>query len=324
MTIEKTITALTEEWVALLQNSGEAALEFYCENVLPKLLPTLHEEFKKRYDREPQYDGLISLLGFAPDTVILAYRFLQPKKLAVIHTEATTRFLGAIRKYAQVSDDSFSSECFSETPDVDIYRALKDALKRFPKGSRIAIELTGGKKTMSAALAIACGILDIDLIYIDYTEYMPEFRKPRPESTFIHWVGNPLKLPIDLFSDVEIGRSSKFLNVKKSKYDIKIPLFEELETGAIRVGGTRVLLELIIHAFQDGATPEAIAQRYSSLSLSDVYMTIGYYLQHKEDVSAYLKQREQLAESVHQRLLTAQPDLDLIRSRLLAQQQEQK
>ncbi len=34
----------------------------------------------------------------------------------------------------------------------------------------------------------------------------------------------------------------------------------------------------------------------------------------------YLEQREQLAESVHQRLSSVQPDLSLIRSRLLAQQ----
>jgi uncharacterized protein (DUF433 family) len=322
MSTERTITALTEEWVALLQNSGEeAALDFYCENILPELLPTLHERFKRSYGFEPQYDGLISLLGFAPDTVILAYQFLKPKKLAVIHTEATTRFLDTIQRYTQIPMDLFSNESFTETPHVDIYRALKDALKKFPRGSRVAIELTGGKKTMSGALAVASGILDIDLIYIDYTKYMPEFRKPRPESTFIHLIGNPLKLPIDLFSEVEIGRSSEFLNIGRRKYDIKLPLLEEDETGVIRVGGTRVLLELVIRAFQDGATPEAIVQRYSSLSLSDVYLIVGYYLQHQDDVNAYLEQREQQAESTRQRLLSVQPDLSSIRSRLLAQQQ---
>ena len=98
------------------------------------------------------------------------------------------------------------------------------------------------------------------------------------------------------------------------------PLYED-ETGAIRVGNTRVLLELVIRAFQDGASPESIVQRYSSLSLSDVYLTIGYYLRHRDTVEAYLDQREQLAESVRQRLSSIQPDLSLIRSRLLAQQQ---
>ncbi|MHC5718572.1 MAG: DUF433 domain-containing protein [Nostoc sp.] len=99
------------------------------------------------------------------------------------------------------------------------------------------------------------------------------------------------------------------------------PPLREDETGAIRVGNSRVLLEVVIRAFQDGASPESIVQRYSTLSLSDVYSTIGYYLRHQNTVEAYLNHREHLAESVQQRLSSVQPDLNLIRSRLLAQQQ---
>jgi uncharacterized protein (DUF433 family) len=98
-----------------------------------------------------------------------------------------------------------------------------------------------------------------------------------------------------------------------------LPLRKD-ETGAIRVGDSRVLLETVIRAFQDGASPESIVHRYSTLSLSDVYTTIGYYLRHQDTVEAYLTQREQLAESVKQRLSTIQPDLSLIRNRLLSQQ----
>lgn len=98
------------------------------------------------------------------------------------------------------------------------------------------------------------------------------------------------------------------------------PPLKEDETGAIRIGDSRVLLELVIRAFQDGASPETIVQRYSTLSLSDVYITIGYYLRHQQEVESYLNEREQLAESVRQRFSVIQPDLSLIRARLLAQQ----
>lgn len=97
------------------------------------------------------------------------------------------------------------------------------------------------------------------------------------------------------------------------------PLHKD-HSGTIRVGNSRVLLEMVIRAFQDGASPESIVHRYSTLSLSDVYSTIGYYLRHQDTVNAYLSQREQLAESVQQRLSSIQPDLSLIRSRLLSQQ----
>ena len=101
--------------------------------------------------------------------------------------------------------------------------------------------------------------------------------------------------------------------------ECEVPPLRE-EAGAIRVGNSRVLLEIVIRAFQDGASPEAIVGRYSTLSLSDVYNTIGYYLRHQDAVEAYLNQREQMAESVQQRLSNVQPDLSLIRSRLLSQQ----
>jgi hypothetical protein len=39
------------------------------------------------------------------------------------------------------------------------------------------------------------------------------------------------------------------------------PPLQRDASGALRVGHSRVLVELVIRAFQDGATPEAIAQR---------------------------------------------------------------
>jgi uncharacterized protein (DUF433 family) len=104
---------------------------------------------------------------------------------------------------------------------------------------------------------------------------------------------------------------------------LPLPLREE-ETGAIRVGNSRVLLELAIRAFQHGASPESIVQKYSTLSLSDVYLIVGYYLRHPEAIDAYLERRERQAELVRQKLSAIQPDLSLIRSRLLAQKNLQK
>jgi uncharacterized protein (DUF433 family) len=110
---------------------------------------------------------------------------------------------------------------------------------------------------------------------------------------------------------------TKFMSIVLER---EAPPFREDESGAIRIGNTRVLLELVIRAFQDGTSPESIVQRYSTLSLSNAYTTIGYYLRHPQEIETYLNQREQLAESVRQKLSNIQPDLSLIRSRFLAQQ----
>ncbi len=94
------------------------------------------------------------------------------------------------------------------------------------------------------------------------------------------------------------------------------PPLREDNDGALRVGSSRVLLEMVIHAFQDGATPEAILQSYSTLTLSDVYSVIGYYLRHPDEIDAYLEQRERIAARVRQEIDAAQPDLVGIRARL--------
>jgi uncharacterized protein (DUF433 family) len=92
-------------------------------------------------------------------------------------------------------------------------------------------------------------------------------------------------------------------------------------SGALRVGQSRVLLELVIRAFQDGATPEAIAQRYPTAALADIYAVIAYYLRHRADVDAYLAEREQQAQEVRQRIESQQRDLAELRGRLLAREQ---
>lgn len=95
------------------------------------------------------------------------------------------------------------------------------------------------------------------------------------------------------------------------------PLREEVD-GALRVGNSRVLLELVIRAFQDGATPETILQRYPTLTLSDIYAVIAYYLRHPSDIEDYLARRDRTAEEVSSRIERMQGDLADVRARLLA------
>ena len=99
------------------------------------------------------------------------------------------------------------------------------------------------------------------------------------------------------------------------------PPLREDAAGALRIGDSRVLLELVIRAFQDGATPETIVQRYSTLALADVYAVIAYYLRHRSEVEGYLARREQKAEEVRARVETRQGDLGEIRARLAAKRE---
>lgn len=87
--------------------------------------------------------------------------------------------------------------------------------------------------------------------------------------------------------------------------------------GVIRVGGTRVSLDSVIFAFLDGSTPEEIAQQYPTLDLADVYAAVAYYLNHRAEIAAYLRDRQTQRAQIRQEV-EARFDPRGIRDRLLA------
>ncbi|MEW5717147.1 MAG: DUF433 domain-containing protein [Chloroflexota bacterium] len=87
--------------------------------------------------------------------------------------------------------------------------------------------------------------------------------------------------------------------------------------GVLRVGSTRVTLDTIVSAFEEGATAEEIAQQYSSLNLADVYAVIGYYLQNRAEVGQYLRERQRQASDVRAQN-EARFNPEGVRARLLA------
>ena len=70
--------------------------------------------------------------------------------------------------------------------------------------------------------------------------------------------------------------------------------------GVWRVAGTRVPLDAVLASYQAGRTPEQIAEAFDTLPLAAIYQVIGYYLSHRENVEAYLREAETQANQVRQ------------------------
>jgi uncharacterized protein (DUF433 family) len=87
--------------------------------------------------------------------------------------------------------------------------------------------------------------------------------------------------------------------------------------GLVRVAGTRVTLDAVVTAYQDGATVEEIAESYDSLNLGDVYLVIGHYLRYRPEVEEYLSQRREAADRVRHETEQRHPP-ETLRERLLA------
>ncbi len=93
-----------------------------------------------------------------------------------------------------------------------------------------------------------------------------------------------------------------------------VPLRKNAD-GTWRVGSSRVLLDMVIHAFNAGRTPEEIVQSYDTLQLENA--VLAYYLAHRAEVDDYLREQETDADTLWQEI-KSRPDHQELRNRLLA------
>ena len=93
------------------------------------------------------------------------------------------------------------------------------------------------------------------------------------------------------------------------------------EDGSIRIGKTRVLLDLVVHAYNEGRTPEEIVISYPTLKLAEVYGAITYYLENQLQINHYIAQRDQEAQKLWE-TIEANPNQQQIRARLRARLNE--
>ena len=77
------------------------------------------------------------------------------------------------------------------------------------------------------------------------------------------------------------------------------------DTGAIRVGPSRVTLDVLLGYWRAGMTPEDIARGLDTLTLADVHGALAYYLRHQAELDDYLRRREQEAEALRQQIEAA-------------------
>ena len=85
--------------------------------------------------------------------------------------------------------------------------------------------------------------------------------------------------------------------------------------GVLRVGPSRLSVDAVVRAYNEGASPEVIHMRFDSVSLADIHSVIAYYLRHTGEIETYLASREELAKEVRRRVEERQ-GIQNIRERL--------
>jgi uncharacterized protein (DUF433 family) len=94
------------------------------------------------------------------------------------------------------------------------------------------------------------------------------------------------------------------------------------EGGTVRVGDSRVRLDVVVEQYDNGMTAEDLVRAYETLELADVHAAIAYYLRHRDEVRAYLKRRAEEAEALRAKIEAERPPLT--REQLLARRSPMK
>lgn len=208
-----------------LQSEGrrEEAVRFYFENLMDPVAKFARTCWKKDTKFREDFDLLVSLAGFSPQTTIIAARCLRPKELLVIRTADTKKKIDSIAKFVknQEEDWSLPDSCFNfvecnPTDPLQIYSEIRKRVEQKVARSgeaQIAIDITGGKKVMSAIAGLIAWKLNTQICYID-SEYSQELRGPEPFSERILMLGNPLTI----YKDDEIRMARRAFN--QGRYSI--------------------------------------------------------------------------------------------------------
>jgi len=78
------------------------------------------------------------------------------------------------------------------------------------------------------------------------------------------------------------------------------PLQTDID-GNLRIGKTRVLLDTVVVAFNQGYSAEEIVNHYPALDLADVYWVIAYYLRNRQNVDAFICENKKKSEEARKR-----------------------
>jgi uncharacterized protein (DUF433 family) len=118
-------------------------------------------------------------------------------------------------------------------------------------------------------------------------------------------------------ADVALADQGLVGKAKDTLAQLTVPLRKDAD-GTLRVGNSRVVIDVVIDEFHNGACPEEIAHNYPTLQLADVYGVIAYYLRHQEEIDQYMAARAEAADRLRQEIEAKQPWRTGLREKLLA------
>ena len=199
-----------------------------------------------------QYEVGIFLVGFSSLPNVLSIAEIQPrKKIYFIHSEDTRQkcneITNRIEEMLVAPPDPFHSliispdttgdlidrvrcaerlEITNPSNPVEIFEQIKIIVDSLNPSTTIALDLTGGKKTMIGGGFTAGSIYfqapKCVMFYVDSSEYDPEFGAPKPGTEFLSCLDNPS----DVYNLQNVNVAGELF--KRHNYEVAEQLWDKI------------------------------------------------------------------------------------------------
>ncbi|MCL4518357.1 MAG: hypothetical protein M1587_04085 [Thaumarchaeota archaeon] len=173
----------------------------------------------------PRPKVLVQLVGFSIEPLLLSALALRPEeRLILLFSKETEKdrknpLKDLLRKNglkAHIDDNIVrdgKNVCMvgSSNPG-DIFKAISEAVGEY-KSSEVAVDITGGKKSMVSTAFLAAVIFDYSIYYVDHEEYMGT--TPFPGTEFLSKLPSPIGM-----SELYDRLKKKFGNINKASQEL--------------------------------------------------------------------------------------------------------
>lgn len=192
-----------------LKGNREAQDRFYADRFSPVFMPQfsgLPLAGAQGGGRRPSV--LISIAGMSWQAPALMAAWTGAQRVFLVGTEESLKppagfggetYTSLLARVSGRPESAFCPRAVAEGDEVGIYRAVRECLEASP-GETVWVDVTGGKKSMSAAAALAGFVRGLPLVYVDYGEY--EGRIPVAGTEYPRLLANPL----EVLGELETGR----------------------------------------------------------------------------------------------------------------------
>jgi len=145
---------------------------------------------------------LISMVGFSLEPIMHTILTLRPKKVVFVFSKESARFRPRVKTldylkslivyHGKDYDPKIEEIILKNTDTALVFSTVNNAIAQSSFSGGIAIDVTGGKKSMDASAFLAASLQeDVSIYYVDYEAYNSDEGYPIWGSEFLNRQANP-------------------------------------------------------------------------------------------------------------------------------------